>query len=142
MTSHWPSLRFREAPGKEILASIPTPGGTAMKPKAIQIDRRWIGAPDRAWNPTLSLFVLAVAGYGLGAGAMLAGVLPALQPGKRPQGPASVPSTSAMLPSLLTPFRIAHSVPSRATGHGFLFRWASSTAIVSEACNTPVASIA
>jgi len=49
-----------------------------MTPKAIKIDRRWIGAPDRAWNPTLSLFVLALSGYGLGAAAMLGGLLPAL----------------------------------------------------------------
>jgi len=48
-----------------------------MKPKAIKIDRRWIGAPDRAWNPTTTLFVLAVGGFGLGAAGMLAGLLPA-----------------------------------------------------------------
>jgi fatty acid desaturase len=49
-----------------------------MKAKAIKIDRRWIGAPERAWNPTTSLFALAVGGFGVGAAAMLAGVLPAV----------------------------------------------------------------
>jgi fatty acid desaturase len=49
-----------------------------MKTEAIKIDRRWIGAPESAWNPTLTLFVASVGGFGLGAAAMLAGVLPAL----------------------------------------------------------------
>lgn len=49
-----------------------------MKAKPIQIDRRWIGAPQGAWNPTVTLFVLAVCGYGAGAAGMLAGILPAL----------------------------------------------------------------
>ena len=48
------------------------------KTKAIKIERSWLGAPDGAWNPTATLFVASVGGFGLGAAAMLAGVLPAL----------------------------------------------------------------
>jgi beta-carotene hydroxylase len=34
-------------------------------PAAASVPRRWIGAPDSAWNPTLSLMVAVVAGFGL-----------------------------------------------------------------------------
>jgi beta-carotene hydroxylase len=44
-----------------------------MKTQAVKIDRRWIGASDRAWNPTTILFVAAVGGFALGAAALLAG---------------------------------------------------------------------
>ncbi len=47
-----------------------------MKPAPIQIDRRWIGAPDTAWNPTLSLFVVAVGGTVALASAAVLGALP------------------------------------------------------------------
>jgi beta-carotene hydroxylase len=51
-----------------------------MRPrtKAIKIDRSWLGAPEGTWSPTTTLFVGSVGGYGLGAAAMLAGVLPAV----------------------------------------------------------------
>ncbi len=49
-----------------------------MTPKAIKIDRRFIGAPAGAFNPTVALFLLAIAGFGLGAAAMATGQLPAL----------------------------------------------------------------
>jgi beta-carotene hydroxylase len=49
-----------------------------MKPTAIKIDRKWIGAPDAAWNPTISLFVVVVAGYVLGVAGLIAGSVPVL----------------------------------------------------------------
>ena len=44
--------------------------------KAIKIDRKWVGVPDTAWNPTTSLFVIAVVGWMFGTAGMLAGFLP------------------------------------------------------------------
>jgi beta-carotene hydroxylase len=49
-----------------------------MKPKPIKIDRHWIGAPETFWNPTVMLFVIAVAGHGLGVAGLLTGRLPIL----------------------------------------------------------------
>lgn len=43
---------------------------------AIKLDRRFVGAPDTAFSPTVGLFLLAVAGFAAGATAIVAGVLP------------------------------------------------------------------
>lgn len=47
------------------LASRLEPGEPALAPKEAAVPRRWIGPPDSAWNPTLSLMsgcVLGTAG--------------------------------------------------------------------------------
>ena len=49
-----------------------------MSYPAIKIDRRWIGASKRAWNPTVSLFALAVGGFALGTAGLVTGLVPTL----------------------------------------------------------------
>ena len=58
----------------------PIPSEPAMKTKAeiLKIDRRWIGAPDSRFNPTVALFLIAGPGFALGAFAMGTGALPVL----------------------------------------------------------------
>jgi fatty acid desaturase len=47
-------------------------------PSAIKIDRRWIGAPDTRFSPTVGLFLLTVLGLAAGAVAIASGALPVL----------------------------------------------------------------
>ncbi len=48
-----------------------------MATQSIKLDRKWIGAPDAAWNPTMTLFVATVGGYGLGIAGVVSGRIPA-----------------------------------------------------------------
>jgi beta-carotene hydroxylase len=43
----------------------------------IAVPRQWIGAPDSAWNPTLTLMVVVLAGFAFFGGGLLAGRLSA-----------------------------------------------------------------
>ena len=47
-----------------------------MEKSAVRIDRRWIGASQSVWNPTVSLFVVAAGGFAAGTAGLIAGVLP------------------------------------------------------------------
>ena len=52
---------------------------TAAPPRGrVAVPREWIGAPDSAWNPTLSLMVGVVAGIAVLAPGVLLGTIPAL----------------------------------------------------------------
>jgi beta-carotene hydroxylase len=42
----------------------------------IKIDRRWVGAAESAFNPTVALFLVSVAGYAAGVASAVAGALP------------------------------------------------------------------